>query len=61
MFSKASLHEDMQVQTQTVQSSVTPLYSRYAIYLQAGPSQQMTESEPPLFALKTFQLHLYEP
>lgn len=48
MFSEAFSREEIQVQTQTVQSSVTPLYSLYAIYPQAGPIQQMTISEPLL-------------
>lgn len=59
MFREAFSHEEIQVQTQ---SSVTPLYSLYAFYPQAGSSQQREYlSLHGLFAPKTFLLHLYEP
>lgn len=45
MVSAAFSREEIQVQTQTVQSNVHPLYSLYAIYPQAGPSQQITAPE----------------
>lgn len=50
MASEAFSHEEIQVQTETVQSNVHPLYSLYAIYPQAGPSQQITVSERLLTA-----------
>lgn len=41
MFSEAFSHEEMQVQSSgPAQSNVTPLYSLYGFYPQAGPSQQ---------------------
>lgn len=61
MFSEAFSHEEMQVQSSgPTQSSVTPLYSLYGFYPQAGFSQQGEDlSFHALFAPKNLSFTFF--